>query len=175
MFFPIVTNLRRLANLMLIIAQSTQAYFRENLIKAIQSSHIVITEEAQAYVVHLLNEFSRSDKAFAGVDHGEKPILVNMLERAYSAEDREALRIFRHLGDISLYLLGFFREFNKTGIVSDTYYRDMGAQAYYQASSLSRAYAAQNAAVFQELSDNFARLVKVLEHIAVCSQNKETH
>lgn len=155
---------------MLIIAQSTQAYFQEILLKAMAKSNIAITEESQAYLVHLLNEFSRSDRAFAGVDHGEKPILVDMLERAYDAEEREALRIFRHLGDTSLYLLGFFKEFYKTGIVSDTYYRDMGAQAYYQASSLSRAYAAQNAALFQELSDNFANLVKLLELMAHANQ-----
>lgn len=157
---------------MLIIAQSTQAYFQEILLKAIAKSNIVITEESQAYLVHLLNEFSRSDRAFAGVDHGEKPILVDMLERAYDAEEREALRIFRHLGDTSLYLLGFFKEFNKTGIVSDNYYRDMGAQAYYQASSLSRAYAAQNAALFQELSDNFPNLVKLLELMAHSNQQQ---
>lgn len=158
---------------MLVLANSMQAYFREALDAAIRTSNVVVTEHAQVYVVHLLNEFSRSEKAFAGVDHGEKPIMAHMLERAYEAESREALRIFRHLGDTSLYLLGFFKESSKNRIVSDTYYKDMGAQAYSCASDLSRAYAAQHAAIFQELAENFGDFVRVMENIACYCQTQE--
>lgn len=160
---------------MLIVAHSAQAYFREALLEAIRNANVVVSEPTQVYVVHLLNEFSRSERAFAGVDHGEKPVLAHMLERAYGSDNREALRIFRHLGDTSLYLLGFFKESTKTRIVSDSYYKDMGAQAYSCASDLSRAYAAHSAAIFQELSENFSDLVRVLELIATYCPNEETH
>lgn len=158
---------------MLIVAASMQAYFREALDAAMRSSHIVITEPAQVYVVHLLNEFSRSEKAFAGVDHGGKPVMVDMLERAYGADRAEALRIFRHLGDTSLYLLGFFKESQKNRIVSHSYYQDIGSQAYQHASDLSRIYAAQSAAIFSELAENFGSMILLLESIATYCQNQE--
>lgn len=96
-----------------------------------------------------------------------------MLKRAFGANTREALRIFRHMGDSSLYLLGFFKESSKKRIVSDTYYQDLGAQAYSYASDLSRVYAAQSAAIFQELSENFVDIVRVLENISTYSQSPE--
>jgi hypothetical protein len=159
--------------LMLVLARSMQAYFREALDAAMKTSNITVTESAQVYVVHLLNEFSRSEKAFAGVSYGEKVVMAQLLERAYTSEQREALHIYRHLGDTSLYLLGFFKESSAKRIVSSKYYRDMGSGAYASASSLSRAYDAGHAALFQELSERFADMVMVLEYIANYRNNSD--
>jgi hypothetical protein len=151
---------------MLILETSVSAYFREALVSAMRKSNIQFTEPAQVYVVHLLNEFSRSEKAFAGTDRNEHTTIAELLERALVAEDHEALRIYRHLGDTSLHLLGFFKE-SKTGrLVSARYYMDMGALAYAFASDLSRAYAINSAALFQEMSERFVDMVTVFESIA---------
>jgi hypothetical protein len=147
---------------MLVLANSMQAYFREALDAAMRLSRIRVTESAQVYVVHLLNEFSRSEKAFAGTDYGEKISITQLLERAFGAEEREALRIYRHLGDTSLYLLGFFEG---SGI-QYTFYKDMGITAYAHASGLSRAYAINSALIFQELSEKFGDFVTVFQRIA---------
>lgn len=157
---------------MLIVAKSTQAYFREALDHALRKLNITLTESAQVYMVHLLNEFLRSEKVFAGVNYGEKLIMVHLLERAHASEEREALQIYRHLGDSSLYLLGFFNEASANGMVSETYYQDMGSVGYAYASGLSRAYAASHAALFQELSDNFPEMVKVMKNIANYSSHQ---
>lgn len=149
---------------MLVLANSAQAYFREALESAMLTTNISFTESAQVYVVHLLNEFSRSERAFAG--HGESITMTELLERAYASDDHEALRIYRHLGDTALYLLGFFRESQENRIVSVTYYRDMGANAYLHASGISRPYALNSAILFQELADRFEDMVTVLEKIA---------
>lgn len=159
---------------MLVLANSMQAYFREALVAAMRTSNITVTESAQVYVVHLLNDFSRSERAFAGTDYGAKVSLIQLLERAYAAdEEREALRIYRHLGDTSLYLLGFFRDSGQKRMVSRTYYRDMGIAAYSHASGLSRAYAVNTAALFQELSERFVDMVTVLENIASYGDHQE--
>lgn len=151
---------------MLVLANSMQAYFREALESALRNSSICLTESAQVYMVHLLNEFSRSEKVFAGLNPGEELNMVQLLERAFSAEDREALTIFRHLGDTSLYLLGFFKESKARRIVSVTYYMDMGSVAYSHASDISRAYAINTAALFHELAERFPDVVALLESIA---------
>src|SRR5437879_80600 len=118
---------------MLVKAHSMQAYFREALDASLRQSSINVTEMAQVYVVHFLNDFSRSEVAFAGTDYGEKISVVHMLERGLVAENSEALQIYKHLGDTCLYTLGFFREAAIKRLASQRYYYDMGAQAYRQA------------------------------------------
>jgi hypothetical protein len=160
---------------MLVLANSMQAYFREALDAAMRTSKIIVTESAQVYVVHLLNEFSRSEKVFLGFEQGERPSMAQLLERAYLANDYEALQIYRHLGDTALYLLGFFKESKKGRVVSATYYRDVGSIAYSCASDLSRAYTANCAALFDELSKRFNDMVIVLENIAnYCNQHEKS-
>lgn len=148
---------------MLVEANSMQVYFREALEASVRCSSISVTQTAQAYMVQLLQEFSRSEVAFAGVDYGEKIILAHMLERGLLAEDQEALKIYRHLGDTCLYVLGFFRESAIQRLVSHQYYKDMGAQAYWQAASLARS---QYAILFYELSERFNDMVILLENVA---------
>lgn len=149
---------------MLVIENSMQAYFREALVRAMRAANISVTESAQIYVVHLLIEFSRAEKVFAGTNYGERVVMADLLERAVLADEQEALRIYRHLGDTSLYLLGFFQHAPRT--VSGTYYKDIGAVAYSSASGLSRAHGAQSAALFQELAERFSDMVTVLEKIS---------
>jgi hypothetical protein len=158
---------------MLDLTFSAQAYFREALCEALRCSKINISESTQAYVVYLLSEFSRTDKAFSGVDHGEEINMVILLERAFLATDREALEIFRYMGDTSLYLVGFFGTKNR--LVSKSYYKDMGGMAYAYASDLSRAYGIKSADIFQELSERFPDMVLVLENIRSYGERQEKY
>lgn len=151
---------------MLLTANSTQAYFREALDAAMRISHIHITESAQVYLVYLLHDFARTEKAFAGTDYGQKVSMSELLGRALGSDPHEALAIYRHLGDTSLYLLGFFKTSHAQRIVSKSYYRDMGSLAYWHASHLSRPHAAHSAALFYELSERFSDMVRVIENIA---------
>lgn len=155
---------------MLLLTRSMQAYFREALDAAMRKANIQVTETAQVYMVHLLNEFSRSEAVFAGTDYGENINLALMLDRAMSADQQEALKIYRHLGDTSLYMLGFFRESAVKRIVSQSYYKEMGAQAYLHASSLARAHASNRAALFYELYERFNDMVLVVENVAKYKQ-----
>jgi len=157
---------------MLVKAHSMQAYFREALDASLRQSSISVTEMAQVYVVHLLNEFSRSEIAFAGTDYGEKISVAHMLERGLVAENPEALQIYRHLGDTCLYTLGFFSEAAVKRLASQRYYKDMGAQAYGQAASLAKPH---NAALFSELSVRFNDIVILIEHISKYKNHEESN
>lgn len=157
---------------MLITTSSIQNYFREALENALRKSSVLITDSAQVYLVHLLHEFSRSEQAFAGTDYGDKVNMASLLERALLSESHEAQRIYRHLGDTSLYLLGFFNESTLQKIVSQSYYRDMGSSAYLQAASLARASAFGQATIFGELAERFDDLVKLVELISQYQQPK---
>ena len=67
---------------MVVLAQNLQGYFQEALSTALQRSKSNLSEDVQAYLVYLLSDFARSERVYAGVNPGEEPILVLLLERA---------------------------------------------------------------------------------------------
>lgn len=146
---------------MLVASASMRDYFRETLTAALRRHAVRLSETAQAYLVNLCAELSRADALFAGTEHGERPALVDLLARAQEAEPHEALRIYKHMGDSSLVLTGFFREaVEDAGGVE--YYVSMGGGAYANVAGLMRPTAATSSALFAELSDRFRELVELL-------------
>jgi hypothetical protein len=146
---------------MLLAQASMRDYFRETLTAAMRRRPIRLSENAQAYLVNLCAELSRADALFAGTEHGERPALVDLMARAQEADPREALRIYKHMGDSSLYLTGFFRE-SVEDVGGVEYYVSMGGGAYANVAGLMRATAATSSALFAELSDRFRELVELL-------------
>ena len=151
---------------MLIPTTSMREYFREALGAALSKQRVPLTETAQAYLVHLLADFGRSENAFAGADHGAKTTLTELYARALDAEPEEAVRIYKHMGDSSLYLSGFFRE-SAHEVVGRDYYVSMGERAYSSVAGLIRPTAATSSALFDELSARFTALVDLLEVISL--------
>lgn len=152
---------------MLTTANSMKQYFREALDTAMERSRVTLTDSAQAYIVHLLEEFSRAENVFAGTDHGERPIFALMLRRAQEAEPGQAVRIYKHLGDSSLYLTGFFAEAVEREIVSREYYVSVGESAYASVASLASSKATGSPDLFRELAERFADLVELLEAMSL--------
>ncbi|MBL4819105.1 MAG: hypothetical protein JKY15_07775 [Deltaproteobacteria bacterium] len=149
---------------MLITSGNMAEYFREALSNALKSSPANLSDEVQAYLISLLADFTRSENVYAGVNRGEEPILVVLLERAMRSEQPEANRIFRQIGDSTLYLLGFFGEKSKASGVSSGYYISMGEGAY---NSLAKN---TNQPVYYELSDAFEQLVYLIRQISMQEQ-----
>jgi hypothetical protein len=139
-------------------------YFREVLATAMKRSSVRLSDTAQVYLVNLLAEFMRVENAFAGTDPGERPVLVDLLQRAQDAEPQEAVRIYKHMGDSSLYLSGFFTEAVEDNV---EYYVSMGGTAYGAVAGLMRPTAASSSALFAELSDRFRELVDLLIAISL--------
>ncbi len=141
---------------------SMREYFRETLTDSLKQRGVALSETAQVYVVNLLTEFARSDHAFAGTDRGDKPVMAELLLRAQDAEPQEAIRLYKHMGDSTLYLSGFFPSAVERGATSVDYYVSVGGTAYDAVSRLVRAQAATSSALFAELADRFKELVELL-------------
>ena len=144
---------------------SMRDYFRECLGQALRKTPVRLSDTAQVYVVHLLSEFARSENVYAGTDAGEKPVLVELLSRAHDAEPQEAVRIYKHMGDSSLYHSGFFKDSVERH--GRDYYVSMGGSAYASVADLVRSSAASTSALFHELSDRFAELVELLDAMSL--------
>ena len=142
-------------------------YFREALGTALKKSSTRLTETAQVYLVNLLVEFMRAENVYAGTDPGERPVLTDLFARAQEADAGEAVRIYKHMGDQSLYLTGFFTE----AVESVDYWVSMGGSAYANVAGLIRPTAASSSALFAELSDRFPDLVDLL--IAMSLKNPD--
>lgn len=148
---------------MLVTVSNMQEFFMEALTRALAKTSHCITESAQAYVVCLLADFARSESAYAGTKQGDKPALALLLKEAQEAEKPESIRIFKHLGDSSLYSLGFFNDSQERQYLGSRYYVSMGENAYLSAANLAREVLASSSAVFDELSIRFADLVDILQ------------
>ncbi len=141
---------------------SMREYFRETLQDTLRRKGVGLSELGQVYVVNLLTEFARSEHAFAGTDHGDRPVLVELMARAQQAEPAEAVRLYKHMGDSSLYMTGFFPAAVERGSVSVDYWVSMGGTAYDAVARLVRPTAATSSALFSELADRFGDLVELL-------------
>lgn len=142
----------------MLVSGSMREFFRDALGSALKKSSVKLSDTAQVYLVNLLVEFMRSENVYAGTDKGSGPVLADLFCRAQEADAAEAVRIYKHMGDSSLYLTGFFTE----GVDSVDYYVSMGGSAYSAVAGLMRPTAATSSALFAELSDRFPFLVDLL-------------
>jgi hypothetical protein len=152
---------------MLITASSMQEYFREAICAAQEKTGVALTDLAESYLINLLDAFARAENVYAGTEPGERPALAILMARAEEAEPEERVRIYRHMGDSSLYLTGFFAESVESSMVSRDYYVTMGETAYRHVAGLVRPTAASSSALFCELSDRFAELVQLLGEVSL--------
>ena len=151
---------------MLLTSGNLRDYFREALGQAIGTSMVRLTQHCQLYLVNLLSEFSRSENVYAGTNYGETPTLAVLMSRAAQADPQEAVRIYKHLGDSSLYLSGYFTESVENQSVSVDYYQTMGESAYAQVAGQIRYSEAKSSALFMELAERFGDLIAILNAVS---------
>lgn len=149
----------------LIKATSLQAYFHEMLCEARRAHNFEATPASEHYVVTLLESFAHADHLF-GVDASgqrQDKALAMMLHDAVFGEPGASTDHYRRLGDVALYIAGFFADSLRGRSVGVSYYIGMGQGAY---STLSNAFPGSKGRVwreiFAELADTFSRWVEVL-------------
>ena len=139
-------------------SESPTEYFRELVETAMQNQHLAARELTSFYVVNLLAAFVHLDRSPAAGDEPLGVLLVKALQSGGSAQ-RDGLR---KVGDISLFISGFFSDSLKRGLVDVDYYIQIGGRAY---GSLARRDEALGE-VFDELADKFAAFVDVLSEVS---------
>jgi hypothetical protein len=144
-------------------------YFHDALRGALAHQQIAIEDQTEHYVVNLLTLFSRSEQLFEHSPDGVrlKP-LVQMLSEALeasSAQERE--RGLQRLGDVSLFIAGFFAQSFARKLIDIDYHIAMGGRAYGTlAVAHSRGPRRVLGAVFAELAQKFQPLVDALNELA---------
>ncbi len=148
---------------------SLTEYFRDALQGALAHQHLSVEDQTEQYVVNMLTLFARAEHLYEGVPSGAKmPPLVNLFASAAEANTAlERERALQRLGDISLFIAGFFAHGFARRLVDIDYHIAMGGSAYGTlAGALSRGPRRVLAAVYAELAAKFQPLVDALGEIS---------
>jgi hypothetical protein len=152
---------------------SLKEFFRDALHDALSHQRVAVEGETEHYVVNVLTLFANADalyeRAPAGTDSRThlKPLAM-MLGEALEAPTREArFRGLQRLGDVSLFIAGFFSAGFARKLVDVDYHIAMGGQAYGAlAESCPSTRARTMRQVFAELAAKFQPMVDALNEIS---------
>jgi hypothetical protein len=145
-------------------------FFRDTLHGALQRQHLAVEDHTEHYVVNLLTLFARSEALYEHTPDGLrlKP-LVAMLCEALEAPAGSPLRerTLQRLGDVSLFVAGFFAHGFASKLIDIDYHIAMGGCAY---GALARSGGSGRARVlgrvFAELSQKFQPMVDALNEVS---------
>ena len=145
-------------------------FFHDSVQKALRNQQVEVDDHTEHYVVNLLTMFARSEELYEKTPEGVrlKP-LAHMLADATSApSSQQRDEALRRLGDVSLFIAGFFAQSFARKLIDNDYHIAMGGRAYGTlAENLRYSMRGQAiAAVFLELAAKFQRLVDVLNDVA---------
>jgi hypothetical protein len=144
-------------------------YFHDALQSALAHQHVAVEDQTEQYVVNLLTLFSRSEQLYEQSASGVriKP-LVQMLSEALEAPTlQERERGLQRLGDVSLFIAGFFAHSFARKLIDIDYHIAMGGGAYGTlAGGLCRGRRQVLGRVFAELAAKFLPLVDALGEIS---------
>jgi hypothetical protein len=143
----------------LVRSETPVEYFRDLVEAALARQHLSTRELTSFYLVNMLAGFVQFDRGSAA---DAEPLGVRFVKALQEAgvKQREELR---QVGDLSLFISGFFADSLTRSLVDIDYYIHVGAHAY---GSLARQGDGRFGDVFDELADKFPAFVDVLGEVS---------
>ena len=149
---------------MILLDINPEEFFVGELQKAQKDHSIFITKELEYYLAQLLSSFAYPKSKHASRTNIFETPLALVHKRALESEPKDRIKLYRELGDHSLYVGGFFSESLDKKVVGLDYYIAMGSAAYNSVSSLSSA--SQMESLYKKLAEEFDLLIYLLNQIA---------
>lgn len=148
---------------------SLQEFFKDSVSHAMRRQRVEVQDHTAYYVVNLLTLFSRSEALYERTSCGVglKPLALMLADAAESSDPRERNFVLQRLGDVSLFIAGFFADSLARKPVDMDYYVRMGGSAYGSLCESVRGTLKGEAfgSVFAELSGKFQNVVDVLNDV----------
>ena len=151
--------------------ESAVEYFKEMVDGAMEHQHLDATEHTAFYVVQLLASFMQQ-RACESPDEEDEPLAFKLTRALESGGVRQRLGLKR-VGDVSLFVSGFFSDSLARKLVDVDYYVSIGGYAYQALSRVEHDY---SSSVFAELADKFVGFVDVLSEVSErtsCTSNAD--
>lgn len=153
-----------------------QEFFREKVTSALANQQVKIAEEVEFYLVNLLCEFiapGKLDTVVGQLNAMETPLAI-MMKQALEAPPAHKLRIYKYLGDTSLYISGFFQDYFNRKAFDISYYISLGSSAYENVSMLFKDHGDENfRTMYNDLSAKFHSLVDVVAEVSEVPGNDQ--
>lgn len=144
-------------------------YFRTSIDDVIVKQGVEVDPHAAHYVVNLLTLFARSEEFFEddGDTYGVKPLALMLADAADAPDVERRTHSLQRIGDVSLFISGFFINSLADRAVDIDYYITMGESAYGSLSEEVRGTIRGNvfAGVYRELANKFQVLIDVLNEV----------
>ena len=149
--------------------QNLADYFRTSIDGVISRQGVDEDPQAAHYVVNLLTLFSRSEELYEdhGDSYGLRPLALMMADAADAPTAQERNYVLQRIGDVALFISGFFADSLAHKAVDVDYYIYMGGSAYGSLSEEVRGTFRGNAFadIYRELAIKFQVLVDVLNEV----------
>jgi hypothetical protein len=160
-----VSNVQPVANL--------TEFFRDSLQSALTHQRLAVEDQTEHYVVNLLTLFARSEQLYSSTESGGprlKPLVVMLTEALEARSPGDRQRGLQRLGDVSLFVAGFFARSFARKLIDVDYHIAMGGRAYASLAALvGRGPGRVLGQVFAELADKFQPMVDALNEISETS------
>ena len=144
-------------------------YFRTSVEDVVAKQGVEVDPHATHYVVNLITLFSRSEELYEddGETYGLKPLALMLADASDARSAAERNYCLQRIGDVALFIGGFFMESLATKAVDIDYYMYMGENAYGSLSEEIRGTFRGNAFadVYLELATKFQVLIDVLNEV----------
>lgn len=150
-------------------AANVESFFHESLSDSISSQNVDVCDETVVYMTQLLTRYVHSDELFEQDEDGVrlKPLAV-LYCNAAAASDHQARRDYlKKLGDLALFVSGWFAHTLERRRVGVSYYVQMGECAYDWLSGC-RAGTVRDRVftrIFQDLATHFNEMRDVISEI----------
>jgi hypothetical protein len=144
-------------------------FFRDTLHGALQKQHLSVEDQTEQYVVNMLTLFARSEALYENTPDGLrlKPLVAMLCEALSAPSSVERNRSLQRLGDVSLFIAGFFAHGFASKLIDIDYHIAMGGRAYAAlAQTIARGRTHALAGVFAELSQKFQPMVDALNEVS---------
>jgi hypothetical protein len=140
--------------------ESPLEYFKELVDGALARQGVAAQELTAFYVVQLLASFMQ--RPMGDAEDDDAPLAFRLAQALESGGSRQRTSL-KQIGDLSLFVSGFFSDSLNRKLVDVDYYASIGGYAY---NALSRSESDTFASVFAELSEKFITFADVLSEVS---------
>lgn len=152
-----------------IAVMDLREFFHDSVQHALRHQHVAVEDQTEHYLVNVLTTFARTEALYQVADGNQlKPLACMLAEAAETPSAEQRRQVLQRMGDVSLFMAGFFAHSFARKLIDIDYHIAMGGRAYAcLADNLrGRTRSAVLAGVFAELASKFQRLVDVLNDVA---------
>jgi hypothetical protein len=154
----------------LLAVTNLREFFHDSVQTALKQQRVSVDDHTEHYVVNVLTMFARSEELYDHTPEGVrlKPLAHMLAEASEAPTTHQRDEALRRLGDVSLFVAGFFAQSFARKLIDVDYHIAMGGRAYGTlAESMRGTLRGQAfAAIFMELAQKFQRVVDVLNEVA---------